>query len=146
MRPAKVEVIGVQPLSRLDKARLGVEILLAYVRVRWLLFRRDLPSVLAALRSHPAAPLSGEEARLASLTGLRLGNAVTKTLRRLPTDSRCLAQSLVLTCLLARRGIDSSLVIGVCPQGAELKAHAWLEREEIELLPGEAGYQRLLEA
>lgn len=147
MKAPVAKVVGVRPLSRRGKALLAAEILVAYGKVRWLLLRRDLPGVLAALRS-PRRPgrLGGEDARLASLTGIRLGNAVTKTLRRLPTDSRCLSQSLVLTSLLCRRGIDSSLVIGVCPSGSELKAHAWLEREEIELLPGEPSYDRLLEA
>lgn len=145
MRLEAVEVVGVSPLSCRGKLRLGAEILLAYARVRRLLLRHDLSGVLAVLRSDPGPPVDGEPARLASLTGIRLGHAVDRTLRRLPTDSRCLAQSLVLTALLSRRGIDSSLVIGVS-SGAELKAHAWLERGDVELLPGGAGYDRLLEA
>jgi hypothetical protein len=139
-----VEVIGRRPLSWPRKARLGAEILITYVRVRWLLLRNDFPTVLAELRADAGPPLSGDAARLASLTGIRIGNAVVKAMRVLPTDSRCLMRSLVLTEMLVRRGIDSSLVIGVRP-GTTLKAHAWLEREEIPLLPPGVEYDRLLE-
>lgn len=52
-------------------------------------------------------------------------------------------QSLVLTGLLARRGIGSELIIGVRP-GTPFSAHAWLEHEGRPLPPGsEASYQRL---
>lgn len=133
-----------RPISRPQKARLAIEIFMTYARVRWLLLRFDLPTVLADLRSDTGSPPSGDAARLASLTGIRIGNAVVRALRVLPTDSRCLMRSLVLTVLLVRRGIDSSLIIGVRP-GAELQAHAWLEREEIPLLPAGVEYDRLLE-
>lgn len=141
---APVEVVGMRPISRSQKVRLATEIFLTYARVRWLLFRFELPAVLADLRSNGGPPPTGDAARLASLSGIRMGNAVIRALRVLPTDSRCLMRSLVLTVLLVRRGIDSSLIIGVRP-GNELKAHAWLEREEIPLLPAGAEYDRLLE-
>jgi hypothetical protein len=139
-----VQIVGVRPISLTEKVRFAVEILSTYARVRWHLFRQDFPTALADLRSETAPPPSGEAARLASLTGIRIGNAVVKALRVLPTDSRCLMRSLVLTVLLVRRGIDSSLIIGVRP-GAEFQAHAWLEREEIPLLPAGSEYGRLLE-
>lgn len=139
-----VEVIGVRPITRTQRARLATEILAIYARVRWLLFRNDFPTVLDELRADAGPPPSGDAARLASLTGIRIGNAVVKALRVLPTDSRCLMRSLVLTEMLVRRGIDSSLVIGVRP-GTELHAHAWLEREDIALLPPGVEYDRLLE-
>jgi hypothetical protein len=43
-------------------------------------------------------------------------------------------RSLVLTRVLARRGIDSRLVIGVHP-GERFAAHAWLEHDGAALLP-----------
>ena len=76
--------------------------------------------------------------------------AVARTLRLLPTDSRCLMRSLVLSALLARRGIDSSLVIGVRTAEA-FGAHAWVEHEGRPLLPtgasasGAAPFHRLVE-
>jgi len=39
----------------------------------------------------------------------------------------CLRQSLTLQWLLARRGIDASLRIGVRKEAGELQAHAWVE-------------------
>jgi len=42
---------------------------------------------------------------------------------RLPADSRCLAQSLVLCDLLARRGLAATLIIGVSTEDS-FGAHA----------------------
>ncbi|MDQ3569707.1 MAG: lasso peptide biosynthesis B2 protein [Actinomycetota bacterium] len=97
--------------------------------------------------AHPPGP--GDVALLdlesAHLSGLRLGRAVSRTLRLLPTDSRCLVRSLVLTALLARRGLSSLLVIGV-RSDPEFAAHAWVEHAGRPLLPpGEETFQRLLE-
>ena len=39
----------------------------------------------------------------------------------------CLRQALTLQWLLARRGIDASLRIGVRKEAGELQAHAWVE-------------------
>lgn len=136
------------PLSPGAKLVLIAEILADYVRARWLLGRRTLPATLTALRAGgPSRSLSGPAAQL---TGVRLGRAVTRTLSTLPTDSRCLVRSLVLTSLLARRGMNSSVVIGVHSED-ELRAHAWVEHEGRPLLPtgrtatGDAAYERLVE-
>ena len=73
----------------------------------------------------------------------RLGRVVGRTLRVLPTDSRCLIQSLTVTRLLARRSIPCKLVVGVRRAG-EFEAHAWVEYEGQPVLPpGE--YVRLME-
>lgn len=128
------------PLSLPRKAALAAEILVAYVCVRWFLWRQDLPQALELIRVTGSA-----EARSASPTDDRLARSVRRTLRRLPADSRCLMQSLVLTRLLARRGRSSRLVIGVTPVGG-FGAHAWVERNGIPLLPAfEREFQRLTE-
>jgi hypothetical protein len=76
--------------------------------------------------------------------GTRLGQAVGRTLRLLPTDDRCLLQSLVLTRLLADRGIDSLLVVGVLVE-PEFAAHAWVESDDVPLLPtSPSAYARLI--
>jgi len=106
--------------------------------------RQPLPEAVAALRSESGGgrPLI-DDAASAHLNAVRLGHAVERTLAPLPTDSRCLIRSLVTTRLLARRGISSSLVLGVRP-GEELKAHAWVEQEGRPVL--DAGdYERLTE-
>jgi hypothetical protein len=42
---------------------------------------------------------------------------------------RCLPKALCLRWLLGRHGIAAELRIGVARQGAELSAHAWVERQ-----------------
>jgi hypothetical protein len=106
------------------------EIIATYAGVRRSLRRAGLKPTLTALRM-PSGPLA--EGNPVS-TGRRLGRAVGRTLSLLPTDSRCLMQSLVLTRLLARRGIETRLVIAVRP-GGEFAAHAWVEHREVALLP-----------
>jgi hypothetical protein len=131
-----------QGFSKREKLGLATEIVSAYTRARWLLWRTDLPTTVSALRSAPphVAPGTVEE-RL----GYRLGNAVGRTLRHLPFDSRCLMRSLVLTSILARRRIESTLVIAVSPQ-PRFAAHAWVEQDGVPLLaPAESPFQRIVE-
>jgi hypothetical protein len=54
--------------------------------------------------------------------------AVTRVLAALPGDDRCLVRSLVLVELLARRGIDSTLVVGT-GKPPRFTAHVWVELE-----------------
>jgi hypothetical protein len=88
-----------------------------------------------------AIPTSDEDACLAR----RLGWAVTRTLGVLPTDSRCLVQSLVLQQLLVARAIPSRIVIGARAEGPFM-AHAWVECNSVAVLPSR-GYEnsRLVE-
>lgn len=130
-------------LTPSEKALLGVEIGRAYSRARWLLWRSDLPTTLTALRAEKTTPVTDPVA--AGRTGLRLGRAVGQTLRHLPFDSRCLMRSLVLTSMLARRGIQTSFVIAVKPD-SEFVAHAWVERDGVPLLePAGAAFARIVE-
>lgn len=122
-----------------SKVSLVAEIVDAYVRVRWNLRRREFPEVLKLIRAvdpvRSGDPVGDD----------RLARGVRRTLRLLPGDSRCLTQSLVLTRLLARRGRSSRLVIGVAP-GEAFGAHAWVERDDVALLPSHGGeFERLTE-
>jgi hypothetical protein len=54
--------------------------------------------------------------------------------RYAPGKSSCLRQTTALAWLLRRRGIATSLRIGVAREGGNLEAHAWLQSEEGELL------------
>jgi hypothetical protein len=130
-------------MSKPAKARLATEILAAYVATRWYLRQATLPGVVTRLRQVTSSgldlPLRGDQAP-------RLGRAVSRTLGRLPADSRCLVRSLVLVRLLARRGVSSELVIAACPEASEgFAAHAWVEVGGRPVLPP-AGppYGRLL--
>jgi hypothetical protein len=117
---------GRRPTS---KPALVVEILAAYLQVRLRLRRATLPAKLRALRGdeRPDEPGRPDEP-------VRLGRAVGRTLAVLPPQGRCLMQSLVLTKLLSRRGLESELVIGVT-QDEAFAAHAWVEHEHVPLLP-----------
>lgn len=130
-----------RPLPTSHKLRLVLEILGTYVRVRWSLLRTDFRTTLDRI-NRPSAATSSPE-RAAFVNGLRLGRAVSRTLVLLPTDSRCLVRSLVLTELLVRRGIDSTLVIGVRPHPG-FEAHAWVECCGAPVLPDQE-YERLVE-
>ena len=123
------------------KLALALEILAAYVHVRRLLRDRDLPATVAALR--PQRPEHGALAPRTYGEAVRLAGAVMRVLALVP-DARCLARSLVLTALLARRDVPASLVIGV--RSEPFAAHAWIELGGRPLLPP-AGppFQRLLE-
>jgi hypothetical protein len=115
-----------EKLSALRKAQLTLEILAAYVRVRRLIKRVELPLILERVRVARAVARSLPLSR--PTDGARLGQAVGRALRPLPADTRCLTRSLVLVSLLARRGIAASLVIAVRPEDdLSLAAHAWVE-------------------
>jgi Transglutaminase-like superfamily len=119
------------------RARLAVEILAAYAQARRALRRAPIATVVAGLRSRPSSPepVASDSLREAR----RLGWAVTRLLAHVPGDTRCLARSLVLTRLLARRGIQAKLVIGARTD-PEFLAHAWVEHEGIPVLdPGDEG-------
>jgi hypothetical protein len=127
-------------LTRRAKLRLGAEILATYGRVRWTMRQPDLAVVVGRLRAvaidSPPPSRSGR---------LRLARAVARVLSLLPADSRCLVRSLVLLRVLARRGVASTLVIGVRP-GSEFAAHAWVECAGDSLIPDGAGeFSRLAE-
>ena len=122
------------PLSLGRKLALGVEILSAYARVRRLLRRGGVPGAVESLRTVPPSESRPRTTRESELVGLRLGQAVVRVLGLLPSDSRCLMSSLVLTRLLATRGIPSALVIGVASE-PPFAAHAWVETGDVPLLP-----------
>jgi hypothetical protein len=130
-------------LSKREQVVLAAEIVATYARVRYVLLRRRaLPDVLEVLRRSPRS-VRPDGWRTPYEAGVRLGHAVIRTLTVLPTDSRCLMRSLVLTVLLNRRGIATDLVIGVRTLDDEFGAHAWVELDGRPLLPPGADFMRL---
>ncbi len=128
--------------AALRRARLALEVVGIYALARWWVHTRGTAPAVNALRQGLQKHTASETERLASL---RLGRAVIRVLRLLPADSRCLMRSLVLTGLLARRGVYSTVVIGVRP-APRFAAHAWVEVDAIALLPtNELEYERLTE-
>jgi hypothetical protein len=129
-----------RPLPLGGKLALAYEILRTYVRVRRSGKGRDIRAVIDEISA--AAPVRDND-RASFVNGVRLGRAVGRTLRLLPSDTRCLNRSLVLTDMLSRRGIQASFVIGVRSDDG-FEAHAWVEHRGIPLLPDEA-FDRLVE-
>jgi hypothetical protein len=129
-----------RPLPLRGKLALGYEIIRTYARMRRLLKGRDIRAVVDELQSD-VPPRAHDRATY--VNGFRLGKAVERTLRLLPSDTRCLIRSLVLTDMLCRRGIESSLVIGVRRDDG-FEAHAWVEHRGAPLLPDDE-FGRLVE-
>ena len=130
-------------LSQAARVRLAVEILAAYAQSRRALRRAPIEAVVAGLRSR--SPSAGAPAKDSFYEAHRLGHAVERLLAFVPGDTRCLIRSLVLTRLLARRGIQAKLVIGA-RTAPEFLAHAWVEHDGHPVLdPGDDSFGRLVE-
>lgn len=135
-----------KPLALRQQLRLAAEVLAAYARLRPSLAREGLPAALSAARTASVSASEGYVDEMAErrYVGYRLGNVVQRVLKFVP-DARCLMRSLVLVRILARRGIPSTLVIGVAP-APHFRAHAWVEVDGLAVLPAyESDYSRLSE-
>lgn len=119
------------------KARLALEVVRVTPRARRAVAGGDARAALAVLRD-------GVTADGAPFPPAKLAHAARRVVPLVPGDSRCLVQALVLSHLLARRGISSTLVIGVQPGADVLDAHAWVEVRGHALLPTQ-GFPRLVE-
>jgi hypothetical protein len=74
----------------------------------------------------------------------QVGWTVRAIAHRTPWDSNCLAQSIAAKRMLQRRGIPSTLYLGVTKDADDpkhLDAHAWLQCGD-EILTGRRGHQR----
>jgi hypothetical protein len=137
------------PLPARLRVWLILEILVIYAVTLVRLRRHDVRDIVTRGRSGLGVTEDrASDARAAlghARLARRLGWAVNRTLSVLPTDSRCLVQSLVLTRLLAARSIPSRLVIGARSDGPFM-AHAWVECDTVAVLPAR-GYEnsRLVE-
>lgn len=126
------------------RVRLALEILGAYAQARRELRRAPIADAVAKLRS-PQPKTAGPVGLAALQEAQHLGSAVTRLLALVPGDTRCLARALVLTRLLAKRGIPSKLVIGA-RSGPDFLAHAWVEYcGDPVLAAGDGSFGRLVE-
>ena len=124
-------------MTSTQKALLFGEVLVAYAHARRYMVRQDIRAAVSAIRARPqpirrgtAAPNSDTAWRVS----VRLGTAAGRVLEMLPSDSRCLAQSLVVCQLLSARAIPCTLVIGARTT-PEFAAHAWVEHAGRPVLP-----------
>ena len=132
-------------LNPAERARLIVEILASYREARRALRRESIEAAVERLRGGPAAAADRSTDREVPYEAWRLGRAVQRTLTLVPGDTRCLTRSLLLTQMLARRGIPAKLVIGTRAKPS-FSAHAWVEQAGEPVLPaGEHSFGRLVE-
>ena len=129
MTAAVTPIAVPRPLLPPAQLRLRAEIAWTTLRVRRLLRRNDLSAALDRCRN-VAAPSEPAPSRDEVV---RVARAVRRTLGALPGDSRGLIASLVLIAVLARRGLDASLVVGRLRKG--FGAHAWVEVGGLPALP-----------
>jgi len=113
-------------LSWRERARLGEALLyLAAAQLALVVipFHRLTPHLGAPHAQSPetfAAPIQRAQAA-------RIRRAVQTMSRLVPWDSVCLAQALAAKWMLARRGMASTLYLGVAyDEQRKLRAHAWL--------------------
>lgn len=132
-----------RPVPLPARVRLAAEILASYARLFWTLRRRGAHAAAArARRSTSTGGIGGIEPPVAR----RLASIVERTLRPLPTDTRCLVRSLVVVEILHRRGAEVRLVIGATAPSGPFAAHAWVELDGAPIMPsGGASFHRLLE-
>lgn len=73
---------------------------------------------------------------------LRIGWDVRAVASRTPWESACLAQAIAANCMLQRRGISSTLYLGMAKgESEEWQAHAWL-RCGPHILTGGPGHSK----
>jgi hypothetical protein len=135
--PTPLNPVG--QVTRVQRLRLAVEVLLTYVPLLRLLRRNDPRAMVAGARSTRRRITIPPEQH--HETAVRLGAVTNHVLSRMPTDKRCLIRSLVLLRLLANRSIDADLVIGV-RNDAGFEAHAWVEYDDHPVLP-QRGFHEL---
>lgn len=112
------------------------EILGVYAKTRLRMPRGDIRQITTASQGllHRVPKGARRDDQDSWQLAAHLGHAVFRTLRVLPTDSRCLVQSLVLSQMLGARGIPSTLVIGAHTR-PQFTAHAWVEHDGRPVLP-----------
>ena len=116
-----------EPVSLRAKTRFVAEVFRTYTWVRWLLLRYGLQGALKTIRRGRDGQLPDDlgEAAMAS-AAVGYSRFVAQVLRRLPTDRGRVIESLVLTAVLARRGLHSRLALGVGIEPS-LTPLAWVE-------------------
>ncbi len=118
------KLLGLPRHERVALLEAWTLLLLVALALRLVAFSRIVALARAPWRTRRPAPLS--VARLLWL--------VEVAGRYAPCTAACLEQALVLSWLLGRRGVATTLRIGVARRDGGLAAHAWLEHEGTVIL------------
>lgn len=122
-----------RPWTLAEKARLAKEITTTYVWARRQIKRTSVDRAASRAREGRAAVPRDDRSSFDYAVAWRLSRIIERRLSQLPGDTRCLTRSVVLVRMLARRGMDATLVIGARSQ-PEFTAHAWVELDGKALL------------
>ena len=115
------KLFGLPWRDRLLLAEAAVALGVARLAVLVLPFRWIAPRLGESMADSP------EEDRLEPDLLRRIGWAVSVASHHLPWVSRCLAEAIAGKAMLRRRGVPSTLYLGLAKEGpADLEAHAWL--------------------
>lgn len=71
----------------------------------------------------------------------QIAHAIALGSRYTPWRSNCLAQAITAKMMLRRRGVDSTLYLGVKKEDTGLEAHAWLRVGQISVTGGQISLQ-----
>ena len=123
----------------LMERRLFREALLLHLRV-WLILRfipfRKIPELFAD------SGVSANENDIGLLEQIR--KAVRRASGILPFKNKCLVSSLAARCMLRRRGIESTVYLGVNIEDmGEILAHAWINSDQFEVVERSGNYNIL---
>lgn len=122
-----------RPWTLAEKASLAKEIATTYLWARRQIRRTSVDRAAVDARDgRPAVPRD-DRPNAEYQVAWRVSRIVERRLSQLPGDTRCLTRSVVLVRMLARRGMDATLVIGARSQ-PEFAAHAWVELDGHALL------------
>ena len=98
------------------------ELLLARLTLLVLPFRRIAPKLGQLDQSGDFTALNED-----TLLKVRpIARSIKTIAKYVPWQSKCLVQSMAGKRMLAKRGIETTLYLGVDKQGSDMKAHAWL--------------------
>ena len=120
--------------------RTSLEAAAYLIWARFGLRQKALAEVRRKWGGGPVTPAS-QSSEVILQQAVELGKTTMYIARRLPFHCTCLVQSLALTAMLRRRGIEADLKFGV-RQGGEgaggIDAHAWVEYDDQVVLDSAA--------
>ncbi len=115
------KLLGLPWRDRLLLAEASLSLAVARLAVRLMPFRWIAPRLGETMAASPEEDSADPELLR------RIGWAVGVAGHNLPWTSRCLAEAIAGKAMLKRRGVPSTLYLGLAKDGqADLEAHAWL--------------------
>jgi hypothetical protein len=90
----------------------------------------------------PGRSVSQQPPALQLIHAQRIAHLVRAGVRNGISAPNCLDESVVLSWLLRRQGIDAELRIGVCKENGKFEAHAWVALADVTLNETDVPHER----